>query len=213
MAAATKGTDALEDSLEKGVTAVAGGLERGFRGAKRALDVPSGAALESLIEGSDLPDLGEHDALGALATRLDRESDLMRNVALRELTRVAWGDRLAQTVAVFAAIANLGLAVVAVPGALVGGEHTGQRALLVVAASIALFSGGLLVWIVARSGSRRAVELARETLARAHATELRLERIALLLATREADPKAFKAALARSFRMPARPAEEAGGGG
>ena len=27
MAAATKGTDALEDSLEKGVTAVAGGLD------------------------------------------------------------------------------------------------------------------------------------------------------------------------------------------
>lgn len=208
MVTATKETDALEDSLEKGVEAVAGGLERGFSGARRALDVPSGAALESLIEGTDLPELGERDALGALAMRLDRESDLMRNVALRELTRVAWSDRIAQTVAVLAAIANLGLAVVAVPGALVGGEHTGERALLVVSASIALFSGGLLVWLVARSGSRRAVELARETLARAHATELRLERIALLLATREADPKAFKAALARSDRAPARPAEE-----
>jgi hypothetical protein len=213
MVAATKEPDALEESLEKGVEAVAGGLKRGFSGAKSALDVPSGAALESLIEGTDLPELGERDALGALAMRLDRESDLMRNVALRELTRVAWSDRIAQTVAVFAAIANLGLAVVAVPGALVGGEHTGERALLVVAASIALFSGGLLVWIVARSGSRRAVELARETLARAHATELRLERVALLLATREADPKAFKTALARSDRAPTRHAEEAGAGG
>ncbi len=193
--------DPVEKSLERGVEAVAGGLKRGLKGAKSALEAPSGAALESLIEGTDLPELADGDALSALARRLDRDSDLMRNIALRELTRAAWSDRIAQTFAVLTAIGTVALGVVAVLALLGSGEHATGRALIVAAATLALVAGGALVWIVARSGARRASTLATESLARAHQAELRLERVAHLLALREADPKAFKAALSKPVRL------------
>jgi hypothetical protein len=188
--------DPIEKSLEKGVAAVAGGLKRGLGDAKRALDAPRDAAVEALLDDTDLPELAEGDALGALAIRLDRESDLMRNLALRQMTRMAWSDRIAQTVAVFVALGGAALAVAAVLGALTNGDHAGRATLIVAAAAILVVTGGM-VWIVARSGARRAAEHAREAFARAQAAELRLERVAILLATRAADVKAYKAALAR----------------
>ncbi|CAN5770607.1 hypothetical protein BH09MYX1_BH09MYX1_66060 [soil metagenome] len=193
----TADKDSVEESLEKGVEAVAGGLKRGLRGAKRALEAPEGAAIESLIDGTNLPELDEADALRALAVRLDRDADLMRNLALRELTRVAWTDRVAQTAAVLGAIGNVALGVVAALSVLASGEHASERAILVGAASFALTSGAAIVWIVTRSQGQRASRLARDVLDRAQTTELRLEKLAHLLALRGADPKAFKVALAR----------------
>lgn len=177
--------DPIERSLEKGVEAVTGGLKRGLSGAKRALDAPEGTEVSELLGDTDLPELGgDDDPLAALALRLDREADLMRNVALREMTRMAWSDRVAQTAAVVGALGNVGLAVVAVLGALVGGEHAGGRALLLGTAAVIVLAGTITAWLVARSGSRRAMDLAREALARAERTELRLEKLALRLASR-----------------------------
>lgn len=203
VSAAEEDDDPIEKSLEKGVEAVTGGLRRGLSGAKRALDAPSGTEVAELIEDTDLPEIGsDDDPLAALALRLDRESDLMRNVALREMTRMAWSDRIAQTVGIVGALGNVGLAVVAVLGALVGGEHAGGRALLLGTAAVIVLGGTIVAWVIARSGSRRAMDLAREALARAERTELRLERLAFLIATRTADPKSFKAMLARTDGAP-----------
>lgn len=195
--------DPIEKSLEEGVEAVKGGLKRGLSGAKRALDAPSEAQVSELIEDTDLPEIGnDDDPLAALALRLDRESDLMRNVALREMTRMAWSDRIAQTIGIVGALGNVGLAVVAVLGALVGGDHAGGRAVLLGTAAIIVLGGTIAAWLVARSGSRRAMELAREALGRAERTELRLERLAFLIATRNVDPKSYKAMLARTDGSP-----------
>jgi hypothetical protein len=188
--------DPIERGLEQGVAAVAGGLKRGLSGAKRALDGPEGAAVESLIDDTDLPELAGGDALSALALRLDRESDLLRSLGLRQLARVAWADRIALTVAIVTLIAGGALAATAILGTLASAEHSG-RATLVVAAAFTLVACATLVWIVARSGARRAGELAREAFAKARESELRLERVAVLLAIRAADPKGYKAALAR----------------
>lgn len=188
--------DPIEQSLKHGVDTALGGVKKGLAGAKKALETPAAAELEGLIEGTDLPELSDGDALSGLARRLDRDADLMRNLALRETTRAGWSDRIAQTVAILAAALDVGLGVVAVLGAMVGGEHAAGRAMLIGTASGALLAGALLVWIVSRSGARRATESAHDALERANQTELRLERVALLLALREANPKAYAQALA-----------------
>ncbi len=188
--------DPIERGLEQGVAAVAGGLKRGLSGAKRALEAPEAAGVENLLDDTDLPELAGGDALSALALRLDRESDFMRSVGLRQTARVAWADRIALTVSIVTLLAGGALATVAVLGTLASSEHSG-RAALVVAAAVVLVACAALVWIVARSGARRAAELARDAFGRARESELRLERVAVLLATRAADPKGYKAALAR----------------
>src|SRR5690242_4583754 len=50
-----------------------------------------------LLTQADLPELTEGDALLSLAKRLDSEADFWRRVAMRQLARAAWTERLGVT--------------------------------------------------------------------------------------------------------------------
>jgi hypothetical protein len=139
--------------------------------------------MEGLLGSADLPDVGAEDAL-----------------AVRALARAAWVDRVAQLMAIFAALGALALAVVAALGALVGAGNAGGRALQVLSAIAALVTApAVMAWISA--GIRRSQrETAREAMARADLAELRLHRVGVVLATRALGEGAFRDALLRLER-------------
>jgi hypothetical protein len=170
----------------------------GIRRASGAFAAPTGAELEGLLAGVDLPEIGgDGDAVVGLAIRLDREADFWRGLALRSLARAAWADRVAQIIAVLAGIGGLALAVIGGLGALFGAAGEGGRALLVAAAAAALVVACLLVNLVSARVRRAQREVAREALARADLAELRLHRVSIVLALRKVEGAEYAAALLR----------------
>jgi hypothetical protein len=171
-----------------------------MRRASRALDGPRGTEVEALLADTNLPELSSENPLEALAVRIDREGDLWRNLALRELARIAWANRVAQVVAVLALLGDAGLALVAALGALFAGDGAGPRALLVGAGAAVLTVGALVVAWVCGSIRRVQTRVVSEALQRADVAELRLHRIAIALAARSANPAAYADSLARLER-------------
>src|SRR5262249_11446931 len=100
-----------------------------IRRASSAFASQTGAELEGLLAGVDLPEIGgEGDAVAALALRLDREADFWRGLALRSLARAAWADRVAQIVAVLSGIGGVARAGLPGRGGRFGGARGGGRA-------------------------------------------------------------------------------------
>ncbi|HKA87505.1 MAG TPA: hypothetical protein VKE22_07555 [Haliangiales bacterium] len=178
-----------------------------IRRASSAFASPTGAELEGLLAGVDLPEIGgEGDAVAALALRLDREADFWRGLALRSLARAAWADRVAQIVAVLSGIGGLALAVIAGLGALFGASSEGGRAILILAAGAALIVACLLVNLVSARIRRAQREVVKDALARADLAELRLHRVSVVLAMRKLEGDAYSAALLRLERDAGAPA-------
>jgi len=186
---------AIEERLAPAADRAAQAMKSGAGTALRALEDPTAKDASEIFAQADLPELAGEDPLAELALRLDREADLHRALALRQLARAAWMDRLG---AIGAVVALLGIVVLA--------SIAGFRALFApdgaVFASILLGVGALLLLLgaftVARATSRiRAsqAQLAREMLARSDLAEARLHRMAALLALRDLDPEAFGATL------------------
>jgi hypothetical protein len=170
---------------------------RKLRDASSTLMEPAAGDLEGLFSGANLPELDRADPLLALARRLDREGDLWRALALRALARAGWADRFTQATAVVGAVGCVALAAVAALGGLLAASTAGERSLLVLTGCASLVAAGALVAATA-AGIRRAQHaIAREALRRADLSELRLHRLALVLAAAEAGPDALTRALAR----------------
>ena len=173
---------------------------RGLRAASHAFDEPAGTKIEGLISEANLPALAGDDPLAELAARLDREGDLWRNLALRELARHAWAGRLAQIVAVVAVLGDAALACIAAMGALFGGEHAHEKLALILGGVASLTVGAIVVAWVSASSQRTQRAVAAEALARADVVELRLHRIGVALAARKIDPERARESLARLER-------------
>jgi hypothetical protein len=187
-------------SIEKKVAPVAERAARAFESgmstASRALEDPTTSAMAAELRAeAELPELGGDDALASLAKRLDREADLFRGIAMRQLARAAWMDRLGITgsaislagVVVLAAIAGF-RALFAPDGAELVAVLLGVGAALLLAGSMALGRTAARI----RTGQ---AEAAREALGRADLAEARLHRVAALMEMRRADPEKFRAAL------------------
>jgi hypothetical protein len=172
-----------------------GGLER----AGQALTTPEGADLTALLPAADLPELPAEGPLGALALRLDREADLFRGVALRELARIGWMERIAQTMVVGAAVCEIAVAVCAVALAVFGGPVDGRLALLFLAAAVVAIAGVGAAWSASRMRAEH-TRLADDALARARSLEERLFRVGLAMEWRAAGPTLYQDALARLER-------------
>lgn len=191
---------AVRRALEQGAVEAAAVLGRGMRRAAEMVGAPSATELDSLVEGSDLPELGPGpDTLSALALRLDREADLWRALALKAMSRSAWADRTAHGASVVAAVGCVGLAGIAAMEALFSGA-TWHKALMVAVGGLLLVVGALVVGGAGSAIRRAQREVARESLARADLAELRLHRVAVVLAVRKEDPGAFVEALRRLER-------------
>lgn len=199
--------EAIEQGAEvigHGADHVASALGRGMRKAGDVLGAPASTEVEALMSGSDLPELESDDAIATLGVRLDRESDFWRALALKALGRAAWADRTAHFTSVLAAIGCAALAGVAGLETVFGGAPI--KSLLVLAGAGALIAGaGTVAWI--SSGIRRSQrEIARESLTRADLSELRLHRVAVVMAIRSEDRAGLPEALKRLERDTSAPA-------
>ncbi|MBZ0121173.1 MAG: hypothetical protein K8H88_29530 [Sandaracinaceae bacterium] len=183
------------DQAEKIAGTLGKGIGGGLRDASQALSAPKGTDVEGLIGGTDLPELEGEDALRDLAARLDREGDLWRNLAFRELANARWTQKMLQIVAGLLVLATGGLAIVAAIGALFGAAP--ERAILIGAGALVLAVGTSLFALVVSLVRRGQRETVREALARADLAELRLHRVAISIAERQADPSQAKDVLAK----------------
>jgi hypothetical protein len=191
----------VEAAMER-AGAVAGtlgqGIGGGLREAGKALAAPKGTDVESLLDSTNLPAIDAQDPLQDLAHRLDREGDLWRNLAFRELANARWSHRMLQIVGGLMVVSSVGLAVLAGLGGLFGGSA--DRAVLIGVGALVLALGAAvfaLVQSIVRRGQREAL---REALARADLAELRLHRVAVALAARSAAPEQTAEVLARLER-------------
>jgi hypothetical protein len=160
---------------------------------------------DRMIGRADLPELVGDDPVGALSLRLDREADLWRALALGEIARATFVGRVVLTTAIFAFLGTVGLSVIGWAGAALGSGGAAARALLVGAGVLALAVGaGIVAWIGAsiRTAHQRA---ARDAFARADLAELRLHRVAVVLALLRAEEGSARDALLRLERDTAAP--------
>lgn len=157
------------------------GLSSALGGAEQLLAGPSGASVAGLLGETDLPELDERP-LESLARRLDREADLWRSLALRQLAQADFALRGLYIVWTLALLASLGLAGLAVFTALVAPAEALARLALFGASGGAVGLGvAWSLWLHGRQRSAR-LEVARQALTRADLAELRLHRLALVLA-------------------------------
>lgn len=174
-------------------------VDRGVRRAARAFAEPHGSEVEGLIGRTDLPALAGDDPLLELAERLDREADLWRNLAFRELARTAWSSRLLVALAIVVLVADAALGGIAALGALFGAEAGARSVLVLTAAGVVTAALGV-VWLVVHGNRRTQAEVVKGALARADVAELRLHRLGVALAWRKADAAKYAEALARLER-------------
>jgi hypothetical protein len=142
------------------------------------------------------PGLGV-EVLREAQERLGRDAELWRELTVRALAQAAKAERVA-------AMAALGTWLVTVAGGvfglltmLLGIDRSVGTTLAAVGTSLAAVGGAAVVVAVAVSIRRSQSELARSMADRASALEARIDRFALLLALRDEDPFAYRAALAR----------------
>jgi len=193
-------------AIEHGASEVAAVIGRGMRRATELVGAPSASEVDSLVEGSDLPELGPgSDTLSALALRLDREADLWRALALKAMSRSAWADRTTHGASVVAAIGCVALAAIAGMQGLFGGA-TWPKASMLGVGGLVLLIAALVVGGAGAAIRRGQREIARESLARADLAELRLHRVAVVLAVRKDDAGSYLEALRRLEREVTSPA-------
>lgn len=185
-----------KDSTEEVVREV----QKGLRVAKSAMVESPATSIEGLISQTNLPGLEGADPMRDLATRLDREADLWRNLAFREMARMAWSARFITGVAVLVVLSDLALAAVAGLGALFGAEQATGRALLVGVAAFVVTLALSVVPAIAIASRRGQQELVRAALSRADLAELRLHRVAIALDYKRMDEAKYLDALARLER-------------
>ncbi len=183
---------AIEGRLAPAADRAARAMRNGANTAMRALDDPADA---ENIAGTDLPALSDEDPITTLALRLDREADLYRGLAMRQLTRAAWMDRLGAIGAVIALLGVVVLAAIAGFRALFASDGAPFAALLLaVGALLLLLGAAMLGRATARIRSSQA-QAAREALVRSDLAEARLHRIAALLALKQIDPAHYQATI------------------
>lgn len=196
---ATKTFVGLGRGLDAGLDASGHALE----GAGRALAAPEATELAPLMGAADLPSIVAVDRplgpLSALSERLDREADLFRGIALRELARVGWVERVTQSVVVAAAVCEGVIAACASAAALFATPIEGRTGLFFVAALIVAIGAATVIYAAARVRGSHA-RLAEQALARAKEIEARMFRVALALEWRGAGDALFQDALARLER-------------
>jgi hypothetical protein len=173
-------------------------IGRGVRTAARTLGPPTGTEVEGLIAGTDLPSLEGDEPLRELAMRLDREADLWRNLAFRELARNVWLQKFTIAVTLIVLAGESALVALASLGVIFGDDGSrvpllSASALVLLAALGALFG---IVTVMRRQQSR----VADGALRRADLAELRLHRIAFALAWEKVDRARLGDALIRLER-------------
>lgn len=161
-----------------------------------ALRVDEAASLPAeLLSQADLPDIAADDALASLALRIDREADFWRGVAMRQLARAAWTERLGVTGSLLLLIGGVVLAAIAAFRALFATEGGSATAMLLGVGIGVLLVASLAVGRLLARLRQGQMDAVRDALTRADLAEVRLHRIALLMELRSAARDGYVAAL------------------
>ncbi len=178
-------------------SAVGAGVRAGLGKVGSALRVDDAEAVPSeLLTQADLPALSVEDPLVSLASRLDREADFWRGVAMRQLARAAWTERLGMTSSILLLVGGVVLAAIAAFRALVATKGSGNATAMLLGVGLAV----LLVAALAVGGlvgrlRRGQMEAVKDATTRADLAELRIHRLALLMELRAAGREGYVAAL------------------
>jgi hypothetical protein len=189
----------VSDTVAKVASDVGNTVQTGLSGVSRELGAPAGADVAALIAEANLPELAPEEALPSLARRLDREADLWRNLALRELAHVAWANRIAHLASAMTMFGVAALAVIAAILAFFGAAAPERSLLLGVGALVLVMGAGAALWL-SSSVRKSQREVVRDALVRADLAELRLHRIAVAMASMRAEGEIARSAIARLER-------------
>jgi hypothetical protein len=148
-----------------------------------------------LLSQADLPELTQGEALASLARRLDREADFWRAVAMRQLARAAWTERLGVAGSLLLLVGGVVLAAIAAFRALVATKGGDATAMLLGVGLGVLLVSALAVGRLSTRLRQGQLEAVRDAMKRADLAELRLHRLALLLELREVGRDGYVAAL------------------
>ncbi|MRG92759.1 hypothetical protein [Polyangium spumosum] len=186
---------AIEGRVGPAADRAARAVKSGAGTALRALEDPTAAQVSEILAQADLPALAGEDPLSELALRLDREADLHRGIAMRQLARAAWMDRLGAIGVVVALVGIVVLASIAGFRALFAPDGALHVSLLLGVGALLLLLGASATFRATSRIRGSQAQSAREALARADLAEARLHRVAALLALRELDPEAYAATI------------------
>lgn len=150
-----------------------------------------------LLTQADLPEISGGDPLVSLASRLDREADFWRAVAMRQLARAAWTERLGVASSILLLVGGVVLASIAGFRALFATKgHSGDATAMLIGVGLAvLLIAAVAVGSLASRLRRGQMEAVKEAMSRADMAELRIHRIALLLELRGQGKDGYVAAL------------------
>jgi hypothetical protein len=198
LGAGSRVAERMLSTAKVGADKVVDTLGDGLRIARAELSGPGDAHVDALVAASDLPEVSADNSLQTLLRRLDKEADLWRALAVRELAHIAWANRIAHLASTFSMLGAMALAAVAAFESLLA-ANTGRSVFLIVGAGI-LALGALVATLVSASVRRSQRDIVREGLVRADLAELRLHRIAITIAAAHAKTPEAKEALAKLER-------------
>ncbi len=177
--------------------AVSAGVKKGLGKVGDALRVDDAPVVSpELLTQADLPELGEGDPLLSLAKRLDREADFWRGVAMRQLGRAAWTERLGVSSSILLIVGGVVLASIAGFRALFATKGGDSTAMLVGVGLGVLLASAVAVSSIASRLRKGQLESVRDATNRADLAERRIHHIAMLLELRAAGREGYVAALA-----------------
>lgn len=186
-------------AVHSGLAPVAGrvgdAVRSGVGSVERALDDPAKSLGHEMLEQADLPEIAGDDPLISLGIRLDREADFWRGVAMRQLTRAAWMDRLAISSTVVLLVGVVVLASISAFRALVASEAAVQVTILLGVSALLLVIGAATIQRATAKVRQGQLDVARDGLARSDLAEARLHRLAALMEMRAADQEGYRTAL------------------
>jgi hypothetical protein len=194
---ATAAGEKVAASVKPVADAVGQRVRAGLGKVGDALRADDGAAMPAeLLSQADLPELAASDALASLAKRLDSEADFWRSVAMRQLARAAWTERLGVTGSLLLLVGGVLLAAIAAFRALFASEGGTATAMLLGVGIGVLLVAALVVGRLLSKVRQGQTEAVKDALVRADLAEVRLHRIALLMELRANGKDGFTSALA-----------------
>lgn len=186
-------------AVQSGLGPVAGRVEDAVRSGvgrvEQALDDPAKSLGNDLLDQANLPEIESDNPLVSLGARLDREADFWRGVAMRQLTRAAWMDRLSVSGTVVLLVGVVVLASIAAFRALVASDAAVQVTILLGVAALFLLIGAATIQRATTKVRQGQLEVARDALMRSDLAESRLHRLAAIIEMRTSDQEGYRTAL------------------
>ncbi len=186
-------------AVQNGFTPVAdrvgNAVRSGVGSLDRALDDPAKALANEMVEQANLPEIEGDAPLVSLGIRIDREADFWRGLAMRQLSRSAWMDRLSISSTVVLLIGIIVLSAISAFRAMFASDAALHVSALLGIAALFLVIGGIVIQRATTKLRQGQLDVAREALARSDLAEARLHRLAALIEMRSADPDGYKTAL------------------